>query len=71
MRIDPAGVPFIAAAVALGLVSGVAGSWALGVPLLLLGVCFLFFFTAFVFVLTASMAHAMSRSPSRNQYCLV
>jgi phosphatidylserine decarboxylase len=44
MRIDPAGVPFIAAAVVLGLVSGVAASWALGLPLLILGICFLFFF---------------------------
>jgi phosphatidylserine decarboxylase len=44
MRIDPAGVPFIAGALALGLVSGVFVGWALGIPLLILAVFFLFFF---------------------------
>ena len=44
MRIDPAGAPFIAAALAFGLVFGVAGVWALAWPCLILGGGFLFFF---------------------------
>ena len=44
MRIDPAGVPFIVGALALGLVSGAAVAWALAIPFLILGAFFVFFF---------------------------
>jgi phosphatidylserine decarboxylase len=44
LRFDPAGWPFVGAALALGLVSGAAGAWVLGAPLCLLGGVFLFFF---------------------------
>jgi phosphatidylserine decarboxylase len=42
--VDPAGLPFIAGALTIALVSGAAVSWALAVPFLVLGVFFLFFF---------------------------
>jgi phosphatidylserine decarboxylase len=44
MRIDRAGVPFIAGAVALGVVSGAAITWLLAIPFILIGVFFAFFF---------------------------
>jgi phosphatidylserine decarboxylase len=44
VRIDPAGLPFIGGALALGLVAGVAVSWLIGLPLLVLSAFFLFFF---------------------------
>src|SRR5579872_4187807 len=44
MRIDSAGVPFIAAALTFGLVLGVAGLWALALPCVVLGGFFVFFF---------------------------
>jgi phosphatidylserine decarboxylase len=44
MRIDPAGVPFIAGALALGVLSGAAIAWVLAMPFLVLGALFLFFF---------------------------
>lgn len=44
MGVDPAGLPFIAGALTIALVSGAAVSWALAVPFLVLGVFFLFFF---------------------------
>ena len=44
VRIDPAGLPFIAGALALGLVAGATISWLLVWPFLVLTVLFLFFF---------------------------
>ena len=44
MRIDPAGLPFIAGALALAAVSGAAVAWVLAVPFAVLGVFFVFFF---------------------------
>src|SRR5260370_42611236 len=44
MRIDPAGLPFIGGALALGLILGRAVTWLLLWPFLLLGAFFLFFF---------------------------
>jgi phosphatidylserine decarboxylase len=44
MRIDPAGFPFLAGALALALISGAAVAWLLALPFLLLGAFFLFFF---------------------------
>jgi phosphatidylserine decarboxylase len=43
-RIDPAGLPFIAGALALAAISGAAITWLLAWPFLLLGAFFLFFF---------------------------
>jgi len=43
IRIDPAGVPFVAGALALALLSA-AFSWALALPFFVLGLLFLFFF---------------------------
>jgi phosphatidylserine decarboxylase len=44
MRLDPAGLPFIGAAVLLALVAGAAVAWVLAVPFVLLGAFFAFFF---------------------------
>ena len=44
IRIDPAGLPFIGAALGLGIVSGLAISWTIAVPMLLLAAFFLYFF---------------------------
>jgi phosphatidylserine decarboxylase len=44
MRIDPAGLPFIGGALALGLIAGAAVSWLLVWPFLVLSALFLFFF---------------------------
>src|SRR5690349_11508667 len=44
MRIDPAGLPFIAGALALALVSGAAVAWVLAVPFVIVGAFFAFFF---------------------------
>jgi phosphatidylserine decarboxylase len=44
MRLDPAGFPFIAGALALALVSGAASAWLLAVPFLALAAFFAFFF---------------------------
>ena len=44
MRIDPAGLPFIGAALVLGLLVGVAAGWALALPLIGLGAFFAYFF---------------------------
>jgi phosphatidylserine decarboxylase len=44
VRIDPAGLPFIAGAVLLAAVAGVVVGWIVAVPLLVLGALFLFFF---------------------------
>jgi phosphatidylserine decarboxylase len=44
VRIDPAGLPFIAGALVLALASGAAVAWLLALPFLILGLFFLFFF---------------------------
>jgi phosphatidylserine decarboxylase len=44
VRVDPAGLPFIGGGLVIALVSGVAVSWALASPFLVLSVFFLFFF---------------------------
>jgi phosphatidylserine decarboxylase len=44
MRLDPAGFPFIAGALGLALVSGVAFAWVLAVPFVALAAFFAFFF---------------------------
>ena len=44
VRIDPAALPFIGGALAIGLVSGAMGFWLLAVPFLVLAGFFLFFF---------------------------
>src|SRR5688572_20401533 len=44
MRIDSAGLPFIGGAFALGVAAGLAVSWMLAVPFLLLSVLFSLFF---------------------------
>ncbi|HKT78796.1 MAG TPA: phosphatidylserine decarboxylase [Vicinamibacterales bacterium] len=44
MKIDPAGVPFIVGALALGVIAGVLVSWTLVVPGVALAAIFLFFF---------------------------
>src|SRR4029450_3744376 len=44
MRLDPAGLPFIAGALLLALVAGAAVAWLLAVPFILLGAFFAFFF---------------------------
>jgi phosphatidylserine decarboxylase len=44
VRIDSAGVPFIAGALFVGLLVGAMGSWLLALPWLVLGAFFLFFF---------------------------
>jgi phosphatidylserine decarboxylase len=44
MRLDPAGLPFIAGSVALALVSGATVAWVLAIPFLALGGFFAFFF---------------------------
>src|SRR5262245_37210744 len=44
MRIDPAGFPFIIAALIVALLLGFFGSWRLGVPVLVVAAFFLFFF---------------------------
>ena len=46
MRIDPAGLPFVAGAAALALISGAAIAWVLAIPFLVLGAFLLFFFRA-------------------------
>jgi phosphatidylserine decarboxylase len=44
VRVDPAGLPFIGGALAIGLVCGAAVSWALAPPFVVLAAFFLFFF---------------------------
>ena len=44
VRIDPAGLPFIGGALALGVIAGAAISWVLAWPAVALSVIFLFFF---------------------------
>ena len=44
MRLDPAGLPFIGGALLLALIAGSAVSWALAIPLVVLGLFFAFFF---------------------------
>ncbi len=44
MRFDPAGVPFILGALAVGLIAGVAFAWPLALPFVVLGAFFAFFF---------------------------
>jgi len=44
MRLDPAGLPFIASALLLALISGAAVAWVLAVPFIALGAFFAFFF---------------------------
>ncbi|HEV8345733.1 MAG TPA: phosphatidylserine decarboxylase [Vicinamibacterales bacterium] len=44
MRLDPAGLPFIAGALLLALVSGALVAWVLAIPFVLLGAFFAFFF---------------------------
>jgi phosphatidylserine decarboxylase len=44
MRFDPAGVPFIGAALALAVVSGAAIGWLLAAPFIVIGAFFAFFF---------------------------
>jgi phosphatidylserine decarboxylase len=44
MRLDPAGLPFIAGAVGLAAVSGAAIAWVLALPFVALGLFFAFFF---------------------------
>src|SRR3954470_2345272 len=44
VRIDPAGLPFIAGALVLALASGAAVAWLLALPFVILGLFFLFFF---------------------------
>ena len=44
MRFDPAGLPFIAGALLLAVVSGTAVAWVLAIPFLALGAFFAFFF---------------------------
>jgi phosphatidylserine decarboxylase len=44
VRIDPAGLPFIGGALALGLVFGMTTTWWLGLPLLATAVLFAYFF---------------------------
>ncbi|MGB7219294.1 MAG: phosphatidylserine decarboxylase, partial [Vicinamibacterales bacterium] len=44
MRFDPAAWPFVGFALALGVVAGAAGVWALAALFFLLGGFFLFFF---------------------------
>jgi len=44
MRLDPAGLPFIGAALLLALISGAAVAWALAIPFVVLGLFFTFFF---------------------------
>jgi phosphatidylserine decarboxylase len=44
VRIDPAGLPFIAGAAAVAVIAGAAVAWLLAIPFLLLGAFFLFFF---------------------------
>ena len=44
MRLDPAGLPFIAGALLVALVSGALVAWVLAIPFVLLGAFFAFFF---------------------------
>ena len=44
MRVDPAGLPFIAGALVLAAVSGAAIAWPLAMPFVVLGAFFVFFF---------------------------
>src|SRR5688572_16628846 len=44
LRIDPAGLPLIGGALAVGVISGAAIGWLLALPFLVLGAFFLFFF---------------------------
>jgi phosphatidylserine decarboxylase len=44
MRLDPAGLPFIAGALLLALISGAAVAWVLALPFVALGAFFAFFF---------------------------
>jgi len=44
LRIDPAGLPFVGAALALALLSGAAVAWVLALPFVALAAFFLFFF---------------------------
>ena len=44
MRLDSAGLPFIGGALLVGLISGVAVTWALALPFILLAGFFAFFF---------------------------
>lgn len=44
MRLDPAGLPFIAGALLLAVVSAAAITWVLALPFIVIGVCFAFFF---------------------------
>src|SRR6185295_17569110 len=44
MRLAPAGLPFIGAALLLALISGAAVAWALAIPFVVLGLFFTFFF---------------------------
>jgi phosphatidylserine decarboxylase len=44
MRLDPAGLPFIAGALLLALVSGALVAWVLAIPFVLFGAFFAFFF---------------------------
>jgi phosphatidylserine decarboxylase len=44
VRIDPAALPFIGGALAIGVASGAMGFWLLAIPFLVLGGFFLFFF---------------------------
>jgi phosphatidylserine decarboxylase len=44
MRLDSAGLPFIGGALLVGLISGVAVTWALALPFIVLAVFFAFFF---------------------------
>jgi phosphatidylserine decarboxylase len=44
LRVDPAAFPFVAGALVVALVAGVAGSWPFAVPGLVLAAFFLFFF---------------------------
>jgi phosphatidylserine decarboxylase len=43
-RVDRDGLPFVAGALAIGLIIGIAGSWAFAIPLFVLAAFFLFFF---------------------------
>lgn len=44
MKLDPAGAPFIAGAVALAVISGASVAWVLAIPFVVLGAVFTFFF---------------------------